>query len=80
MAIEYFTHMQASCMVTSDEASLIFENWASEGTPLLFRGQSPLYTHSLLGIVETAASGDVRVRLQCLGHIDIHISPDLVFE
>lgn len=67
-------------MVSCDDALLIFRKWVGENTPLLFRAQSPLYTHSVLGALEFAVSGVVRFRLQSLSYIDIHISSALTFE
>ncbi len=67
-------------MVSSDEAALIFRKWADENTPLLFRSHSPLYAHSMLCGLESAKEGAIRLRLQGLGHIDIHISSEFTFE
>lgn len=67
-------------MVSCDEALLIFRKWASEGTPLLFRGTSSSYTPSMLGMLESAESGVIRFRVLLTGYIDIHLSPAITFE
>lgn len=67
-------------MVSCDDAALIFRKWEEENTPLLFRSRSPLYTHSMLCGLESAKDGAIRLRLQGLGYIDIHIPSEFTFE
>jgi hypothetical protein len=67
-------------VVSYDEASLIFRKWEEENTPLLFRSRSPLYTHTMLAGLESAKDGTLRLRLQGLGYIDVHISAEFTFE
>ena len=67
-------------MVSYDEASLIFSKWSEENTPLLFRSQSPLYTHSILCGLDSAKYGTIRLNVQGIGYIDVTVSPKFTFE
>jgi hypothetical protein len=67
-------------VVSYEEASLIFNKWSDENTPLLFRSRSPLYTHSMLCGLDSAKDGAIRLRLQGLGHIDVRVSAEFTFE
>lgn len=67
-------------MISYEEASLIFSKWSDENSPLILRSHSPLYTHSMLCGLDSLKDGAIRLRLQGLGYIDIHISSDFKFE
>ena len=68
------------CVVSYEEASLIFNKWSEENTPLLFRSHSLRFTHSILCGLDSAKDGAIRLRLQDLGHIEIRISAEFTFE
>jgi hypothetical protein len=67
-------------VVSYEEASLIFNKWSEENTPLLFRSHSLRFTHSILCGLDSAKDGAIRLRLQDLGHIEIRISSEFTFE
>lgn len=67
-------------MISCEEASLIFNKWSDENTPLLFRSHSPRYTHSMLCGLDSVKDGAFRLLLQDLGYIEVRISDEFTFE
>lgn len=69
-----------SCVVSCEEALLVFRKWKSEETLLLFRAKSSTHKFALLGTLESAESEGVRFRIQDFGYIEMHVSADVTFE
>ena len=68
-----------SCVVSCEEALLVFRKWKSQETLLLFRGSS-MHKFALLGTLESAESEEDRFRIQDFGYIEMHVSADVTFE
>jgi hypothetical protein len=67
-------------MVSHADAMLVLHKWRDEETPLRFDGESPLYSFSVSGVVESEVDSVVKFRVSGSGFIAIHIPPGTRFE
>ena len=53
----------------------MLHKWRDEETTLRFDGQSPLYSFSVVGVVESEVDSVVKFRISDSGFIAIHLPP-----